>query len=233
MMMKKISKIDEDKCIGCGLCVQTCHEGALQLVNGKARLVSASQCDGLGRCLPACPSGAITLEEVPAPQEAGAVPVNREFKCPGHVASKIERKTSPAAATAGAQPPLESQLQQWPCQIKLVPPTAGYFDQADILIAADCTAYAYANFHNEFMRDKITLIGCPKLDEGNYADKLGQIFQSNNIRSVTVVRMEKPCCSGLANAAHKALAQSAIPFKVVIIGIDGSILDTQEFAQAI
>lgn len=233
MLLKTISKIDEDKCVGCGGCIQACHQGALQLVNGKARLVAPAQCDGLGMCLPVCPNGAIILEEQPVVQEAVSAAVNTEFRCPGNVANLIERKRS--APVAEQTQPVESQLQQWPCQIKLVPPAAGYFHQADILVAADCTAYAYANIHQDFMRDKITLIGCPKLDEGSYADKLGQIFQSNSIRSVTVLRMEKPCCSGLANAAREALANSGkqLPFKTVIIGIDGSILETREiFSQA-
>lgn len=228
MVMKKLSKIDENKCVGCGLCIQACHQGALQLVDGKAKLVAPAQCDGLGMCLPVCPNGAIILEEQPAEQTVAPAAAAGEFRCPGTVANLIERKR-PAAAAEQAQP-VESQLQQWPCQIKLVPPAAGYFDRADVLIAADCTAYAYANIHRDFMPGKITLIGCPKLDEGNYADKLGQIFQLNSIQSVTVLRMEKPCCSGLADAALAALTSSGrqIPFQTVIIGIDGSILETKE-----
>lgn len=222
MLTRKISKIDEEKCIGCGLCTQTCHEGALQLVNGKAKLVSTTQCDGLGRCLPVCPQGAITLEEQPVADIPANVP-QPTFGCPGNRAAKIERHKPQAEQHVPAQ----SELQQWPCQIKLVPPTAPYFNQADLLIAADCTAYAYANIHHDFMRNKITLIGCPKLDEGNYADKLGEIFRANEINSITVLRMEKPCCGGLVNAAHQALTNSgkAIPFKFVVIGIDGSIIE--------
>lgn len=223
MLTRKISKIDEEKCIGCGLCTQTCHEGALQLVNGKAKLVSTTQCDGLGRCLPVCPQGAITLEEQPVVDVPASVP-QPTFGCPGNRAAKIERHKPQSEQHVPAQ----SELQQWPCQIKLVPPTAPYFNKADLLIAADCTAYAYANIHHDFMRNKITIIGCPKLDEGNYADKLGEIFRSNEINSITVLRMEKPCCGGLVNAAHQALVNSgkAIPFKFVIIGIDGSIIDS-------
>lgn len=229
MQLRKVSKIDEEKCTGCGLCTETCHEGALQLVNGKAKLISTSQCDGLGRCLPVCPNGAITLEEETVTSITSKVPVNPEFRCPGSLSNFIERKKT------GSQLPkqsisMESQLQQWPCQIKLIPTTASYFDKAHLLIAADCTAYAYATIHNDFMRDKITLIGCPKLDDGNYAVKLGEIFQSNNISSITVLRMEKPCCSGLVNAAREALANSgkSIPFEFVVIGVDGSIIETQD-----
>ncbi len=223
MLTRKISKIDEEKCIGCGICTQTCHEGALKLVNGKAKLVSTTQCDGLGRCLPVCPQGAITLEDQPVADIPAAVPMQPGFGCPGSRAARIERDNAQPAERVAVQ----SQLQQWPCQIKLVPPAAPYFNQADLLIAADCTAYAYANMHQDFMQGKITLIGCPKLDEGNYADKLGQIFQANHINSITVVRMEKPCCGGLVHAAQQALLHSGkeIPFQFVVIGIDGRILE--------
>lgn len=227
MQIRKVSKIDEDKCTGCGLCTQTCHEGALQLVNGKAKLISTTQCDGLGRCLPVCPNGAITLIEESVTSTAN-VPVNSELGCPGSFSNSIERKKTgnplPEQSIA-----MESQLQQWPCQIKLIPPTASYFEKAHLLIAADCTAYAYATIHNDFMRGKITLIGCPKLDDGNYAEKLGEIFQSNNISSITVLRMEKPCCSGLVNAAREALTNSgkSIPFNFVIVSVDGKIIEAQ------
>jgi len=228
MQLRKFSRIDEEKCTGCGLCTETCHEGALQLVNGKAKLISASQCDGLGRCLPVCPNGAITLEDELVTNTATGVPGILDFRCPESHSNVIERKKSynqlPKQSIS-----TESQLQQWPCQIKLIPTTASYFDKAHLLIAADCTAYAYANIHNDFMRDKITLIGCPKLDNCNYAEKLREIFHSNNISSITVLRMEKPCCGGLVNAAHEALENSgkSIPFNFVIIGVDGSIVETQ------
>jgi ferredoxin len=227
MQLRKISKIDEEKCTGCGLCTEACHEGALQLVNGKAKLVSASQCDGLGICLPVCPNGAITLEEeFTINSETNASP-NSDFQCPGSRSNLIAKKRINSQTEQSIS--MESQLQQWPCQIKLIPTTAGYFDKAHLLIAADCTAYAYASIHNDFMRGKITLIGCPKLDNCNYAEKLGEIFQSNNIASITVLRMEKPCCSGLVNAAREALERSgkAISFDAVIIGVDGSIIETQ------
>jgi Pyruvate/2-oxoacid:ferredoxin oxidoreductase delta subunit len=228
MQLRKISRIDEDKCTGCGLCTKACHEGALQLVNGKAKLVSASQCDGLGICLPVCPNGAITLEEESTINNATNAPVNSNFHCPGNHSNLIVKKKINNQLEQTIT--LESQLQQWPCQIKLIPTTASYFEKADLLIAADCTAYAYANIHNDFMRNKITLIGCPKLDNCNYAEKLEEIFQSNNIRSITVLRMEKPCCSGLVNAAREALAASGkeVPFHFVIIGVDGSIIEKQD-----
>lgn len=227
MQLRKVSKIDEEKCTGCGICTQTCHEGALQLVNGKAKLISASQCDGLGICLPACPNGAITLEEQPVTAAPASTPANTKFQCPGSHSNRIERKKINSQLLEPTIIP-QSQLQQWPCQIKLIPTTASYFQNAHVLIAADCTAYAYANIHHDFMRDKITLIGCPKLDEGNYADKLKEIFQSNTISSITVLRMEKPCCSGLVNAAREALENSgkSIPFDFVIIGVDGSIISS-------
>jgi ferredoxin len=227
MQLRKISRIDEEKCTGCGLCTETCHEGALQLVNGKARLISTSQCDGLGRCLPVCPNGAITLEEQFVANTATNVPENPIFNCQGSRPNLIARKKIDNHLEQTIS--MESQLQQWPCQIKLIPTAASYFDKAHLLIAADCTAYAYATIHNDFMRDKITLIGCPKLDDCNYAEKLEEIFKSNNIRSITVLRMEKPCCGGLVNAAHEALENSgkSIPFNFVIINVDGSIAETQ------
>lgn len=226
MQMQKISSIDEEKCTGCGLCTQACHQGALQLVNGKAKLIAASQCDGLGICLPVCPNGAITLEEQPASHTAASV-LNKitTSGCPGSRSSLIARPETGSQPSESAITP-KSQLQQWPCQIRLVPPAASYFDNAHLLIAADCTAYAYAGMHQDFMRNKITLIGCPKLDDCYYAGKLQEIFQHNTIRSITVLRMEKPCCSGLVNAAREALNASGklIPFNFVIIGIDGSIV---------
>ena len=228
MQLRKISRIDEEKCTGCGLCTQACHEGALQLIGGKATLISASQCDGLGMCLPVCPNGAITLEEQVVVNTEISVPANADFRCPGSHSNRIERKELKKEPSKQPES-VESQLQQWPCQIKLIPTTANYFDNAHLLIAADCTAYAYATIHNDFMCGKITIIGCPKLDNGNYAEKLKEIFQFNNISRITVLRMEKPCCSGLVNAAREALANSgkSIPFDFVIIGIDGTIVEAQ------
>lgn len=228
MQLRKISRIDEEKCTGCGLCTQACHEGALQLIGGKATLISASQCDGLGMCLPVCPNGAITLEEQVVVNTEISVPANADFRCPGSHSNRIERKELKKEPSKQPES-VESQLQQWPCQIKLIPTTANYFDNAHLLIAADCTAYAYATIHNDFMCGKITIIGCPKLDNGNYTEKLKEIFQFNNISRITVLRMEKPCCSGLVNAAREALANSgkSIPFDFVIIGIDGTIVEAQ------
>jgi len=235
-MIRKIIKIDEDKCNGCGLCVNACHEGALQLVDGKAKLISESYCDGLGDCLPECPTGAITIEEREAkPYDEEAVKQRMQERtqtlpcgCPGTHARTIQKKpeeTTPAPAAP--QPAMSSQLQQWPCQIKLVPVNAPYFDNAHLLVAADCTAYAYANIHQDFMRNKITLIGCPKLDNVDYAEKLTEILKAHDIKSITVLRMEVPCCGGIENAVKQALLNSGkmIPWRVVIIGTDGSILD--------
>ena len=193
-MIRKIIKIDEEKCNGCGVCASACHEGAIEMINGKARLTREDYCDGLGNCLPACPTGAISIEEREAPA------------------------FNEAAVLAA---------KQWPVQIKLVPVTAPYFENANLLIAADCTAYSYTNFYNEFIRNRITLIGCPKLDEGDYADKLTQIIANNNIKSVTVTRMEVPCCGGIENAVKRALQASSkfIPWRVVTISTDGRILD--------
>ena len=213
-MKRKIIKIDKEKCNGCGACAEACHEGAIEMIGGKAQLTREDHCDGLGDCLPACPAGAITFEErdAPAYNEASA----HAAKIPKYSPSPFSRNTS-----------IPSQLAQWPCQIKLVPPNAPYFDGANLLIAADCTAYAYGNFHNEFIRNHITLIGCPKLDEGDYTDKLTHIIANNNIKSVTIVRMEVPCCGGIEYAAKKALQASGkfIPWRVVTISTDGKILD--------
>ena len=232
-MLRKIIKIDEEKCNGCGACAAACHEGAIEMVDGKARLTREDYCDGLGDCLPACPTDAISFEEREAPaydEEAVRQAKMKKFDvklpcgCPGTHSKAIKREASAPTAKASA---VASQLQQWPCQIKLVPVNAPYFDGANLLIAADCTAYAYGNFHNEFIRNHITLIGCPKLDEGDYAEKLTQIIANNNIKSVKIVRMEVPCCGGIENAVKHALQASGkfIPWQVVTISTDGKILD--------
>lgn len=225
-MIRKIIHIDQEKCNGCGACAKACHEGAIGMVNGKAQLLRDDYCDGLGDCLPACPTGAITFVEREAlPYDEKAVLANknkqRRVGCMGHQARRFER--SPHAEQSYKP---TSQLLQWPCQIKLVPTNAPYFDNAKLLIAADCTAYAYANMHQEFMRGKITLIGCPKLDGVDYSEKLTEIIKNNNIESVTVVRMEVPCCGGLEMAAKKALQNSGkfIPWQIVTISIDGNII---------
>ncbi|HCC06882.1 MAG TPA: 4Fe-4S ferredoxin [Clostridiales bacterium] len=236
-MLRNIIKIDADKCNGCGLCVSACHEGALQLIDGKAKLMSESYCDGLGDCLPECPVGAIIIEEREAAvYDEEAVKQHIESKkeevkplacgCPGTHSRSIERKLHKVESKQ-ENTKVESELRQWPCQIKLVPVNAPYFENANLLIAADCTAYAYANIHNDFMRNKITIIGCPKLDEGDYADKLTQILENNNIKSVTVLRMEVPCCGGLAHAAKCALINCGkmIPWSIVTIGTDGSVIE--------
>lgn len=225
-MLRKIIKIDEEKCNGCGACAAACHEGAIDIVDGKAKLMREDYCDGLGDCLPACPANAISFEEREAPAyNEAAVQVAKAVKtngCPGTQAKAMHRE-----AAARSNEKLESQLSQWPVQIKLAPLNAPYFAGADLLIAADCTAFAYGDFHNEFIRDRITLIGCPKLDAGNYADKLAQIISENEIKSVTVVRMEVPCCGGLENAAKRALIASGklIPWRVVTISTDGRTLN--------
>ena len=230
-MIRRIIHIDEDKCTGCGLCAKACHEGAIGMVEGKARLLREDYCDGLGDCLPACPTGAITFEEreAPAYNEAAVLAAKKEKAplpcgCPGSQAKALHREPCAAPAT---QAPAASQLSQWPVQIKLMPMKAPYLDGARLLIAADCTAYAYGNFHNEFIRGHITLIGCPKLDEGDYAEKLTRIIAGNDIKSVTVARMEVPCCGGIENAVKRALQASGkfIPWNVVTISTDGRILD--------
>lgn len=209
-MKRRIIKLDEKKCNGCGACATACHEGAIEMVGGKAHLMREDYCDGLGDCLPACPTGAITFEEREAPAyDAEAVRLAKE------------ERTTPKAEKEVAT----SQLSQWPVQIKLVPVNAPYFDGADLLVAADCTAYAYGNFHSEFIRNRITLIGCPKLDEGDYAEKLTDILANNDFRSVTVVRMIVPCCGGIENAVRRALEASGkrIPWQVVVISTNGTI----------
>jgi len=239
-MKRKIVSIDSEKCNGCGLCVDACHEGALQIIDGKARLISDSYCDGLGDCLPECPTGAITIEEreaAPYDEEAvknrmnaeKAAPQNLACGCPGTHARKLERKIvqNDDAKQAFVSHRPVSELNQWPCQIQLVPAYAPYFDDAHILVAADCTAYAYANIHQDFMKNKITLIGCPKLDDVDYAEDLAEILKNHEIKSITVLRMEVPCCGGIAYAVKQALINSGkmIPWRVVTIGTDGTIID--------
>ena len=197
-MIRKIIKIDEEKCNGCGACASACHEGAIAIINGKAKLTRENYCDGLGDCLPACPTGAITFEEREAPAY------------------------DEAAVFA-------SKKKQWPLQIKLMPPRAPYFNGANLLIAADCTAYAYGNFHHDFMKDRITLIGCTKLDDVDYTEKLAEIFAKNDIRSVVVTRMQVPCCGGMEMTVRNAIQLSGkhIPLQVVVISSDGDIIDVR------
>ena len=232
-MIRKIIKIDEEKCNGCGACAAACHEGAIEMIDGKAKLTREDYCDGLGDCLPACPTNAITFEEREAPAyDEAAVLAAKEKKasaplpcgCPGTQSKAINRDSCDCST---AYAPVSSQLRQWPVQIKLVPVNAPYFDGANLLVAADCTAYAYGNFHNEFIRNRITLIGCPKLDEGDYTEKLTAIIKGNDIKSVTVVRMEVPCCGGIENAVKRALMASGkfIPWRVVTVTTDGRLVE--------
>lgn len=243
-MIRQIIHIDEEKCNGCGLCASACHEGAIDIVNGKAKLVREHFCDGFGDCLPNCPTGAIRFEEREAPEyDEAAVKAAQEKKkeeektmapfagCPGSrimqfSANQDDGKEAAASEEAGSRRNV-SRLGQWPCQIKLVPEQAPFFDGAKVLIAADCTAYAYANMHEDFMKRKITIIGCPKLDDIDYSEKLTAIIRDNDIKSVTIVRMEVPCCGGLQRAAENALRASEkfIPWQVVTISRDGRILD--------
>ena len=236
-MKRRIIEIDENKCNGCGACADACHEGAIAMVAGKAKLMRDDYCDGLGDCLPACPTGAITfVEREAAAYDEKAVMENKQWKmreqgmtlpcgCPGSHSRNIQRQDVPAAEAPRAEP--ASRLSQWPVQIKLVPVNAPYFDGARLLIAADCTAYAYAAFHERFIRGHITLVGCPKLDSIDYSEKLTAIIRENNIKSVTVVRMEVPCCGGLEMAAKKALQQSGkfIPWQVVTVTVDGRLVE--------
>ncbi|MDL2225020.1 4Fe-4S binding protein [Eubacteriales bacterium OttesenSCG-928-M02] len=254
-MIRKIIKIDEEKCNGCGLCAEACHEGAIGMVDGKAKLLRDDYCDGLGDCLPVCPTDAISFEEREAAEydeaavkanmkKAGKVPpaggcpgsnahaINREPEtlacgCSASESREIqheEQATSPASVASDNAP---SQLSQWPVQIKLVPINAPYFKDAKLLIAADCTAFAYGDFHERFIKNHITLIGCPKLDEGDYTEKLTAIIKENDIKSVTVVRMEVPCCGGISNAVMNALKNSGkmIPWQIVTISTDGQVID--------
>jgi len=245
-MIRRIIHIDEEKCNGCGICASACHEGAIDIVDGKAKLVRENFCDGFGDCLPGCPTGAITFEEREAPaydeeavkkskSEAEKMSgsnvemhAHHENGCPGSRAmslcnAKGENESSTVASVANKP---VSRLMQWPCQIKLLPTKADFYDGAKLLIAADCTAYAYANMHEEFMKGKVTLIGCPKLDDVDYSEKLTEIISGNDIKSVTIVRMEVPCCGGLQRAAEKALKDSGkfIPWQVITISRNGEIL---------
>jgi len=232
-MIRKIIKIDEEKCNGCGACAAACHEGAIEMIDGKAKLTREDYCDGLGDCLPACPTNAISFEEreAPAYDEAAVLAAKKQKEqavlpcgCPGTQSKSIKRESCDCSAPVQN---VTSKLSQWPVQIKLVPVNAPYFDGANLLIAADCTAYAYGNFHNEFIRNHVTLIGCPKLDTTDYAEKLTEIIKNNNIKSVTVTRMQVPCCGGIENAVKRALMASGkfIPWRVVTISTDGRILD--------
>ncbi len=231
-MIRKIIRIDEEKCNGCGSCAAACHEGAIEMIDGKAKLTREDYCDGLGDCLPACPTDAISFEmrEAPAYDEKAVLEAKKKIEtvklpcgCPGKLSKTIKRE----APTPARPQSVSSQLTQWPCQIKLVPVNAPYFDGANLLVAADCTAFAYGNFHSDFIRNHITLIGCPKLDEGDYSEKLTEIIRNNNIKSVKVVRMEVPCCGGIENAVKKALQNSGkfIPWQVVTISTDGKIIE--------
>ena len=223
-MERKIIKIDQEKCNGCGLCVGACHEGAIALVNGKATLMHEHYCDGLGDCLPSCPVNAISFEvrEAPAYDHAAVMAAQKAKTGSGCPGSQMKTMQPGIGVVAN----VESQLRQWPVQIKLVPVNAPFFHQADILIAADCTAYAYGNFHQKFMKNKVTLIGCTKLDQVQYADKFTEIFTYNDIRSITVVRMEVPCCGGMEYAVETAIKNSGkqIALEVVVISNDGRIL---------
>ena len=239
-MVRQIITIDESKCNGCGLCASACHEDAIGIVNGKAKLLRDDYCDGLGNCLPACPTGAITFEEreaaafdeaaatahVQAAQKSEAEPL--PHGCPGSQAKSLDRGSGHAAVREVAMTAsVETQLRQWPVQIKLVPPSAPYFNNADLLVAADCAAYAYGNFHNDYIKNRITVIGCPKLDGVDYSEKLTAILKMNKIKSVTVVRMEVPCCGGIENAVVTALQNCGkmIPWQVTTISTDGKILE--------
>ncbi len=236
-MVRQIIHIDEEKCNGCGLCAKACHESAIAIIDGKAKLIRDDYCDGMGDCLPGCPTNAISFEtrEAAAYDEA-AVEANKKKNaasqvphgCPGSAMRQLNRQADLTPATDEATPAnVSSQLGNWPVQIKLAPIQAPYFQGAKLLIAADCTAYAYANFHKDFIKDKTTLIGCPKLDAIDYSEKLTEIIRNNDIKSVTIVRMEVPCCGGLEMAAKKAILDSGkfLPWQVVTISIDGKILD--------
>lgn len=242
-MVRQVIKIDEEKCNGCGLCVNACHEGAIALVHGKAHLMRDDYCDGLGDCLPSCPTGAISFEqrEAAAYDEAAVLKAKEEKAakekqiqaramaggCPGSRMMQFDRTSRKPQPSGTEQMQGEvSELSQWPVQIKLAPVNAPYFEGADLLVAADCTAYAYASFHQDFIRGRVTLIGCPKLDDVDYSEKLTEILRRNELRSVTIVRMEVPCCGGLEHAVKTALQNSGkmIPWQVRVISTDGRIL---------
>lgn len=247
-MIRKIVKINEEKCTGCGLCASACHENAIVMENGKAHLLRDDFCDGFGDCLPACPAGAITIEEResaeynPAAvemrkqilaQQASGAPMAHPHAggCPGSAMHTFNRTQNPAHTSESENENTErttvrSELMQWPVQIKLLPVQAPFYENANLLIAADCTAYAYAAFHRDFIKNHITLVGCPKLDEGDYTEKLTAIISQNNIKSLTIVRMEVPCCGGLERAATEALKSSGkfLPWRVVVISRDGEII---------
>ena len=233
-MIRKIIKIDEGKCNGCGACAAACHEGAIEMINGKAKLTREDYCDGLGDCLPACPTNAISFEEREAPAYDEQAVLQAKAKkeenkplpcgCPGKRSRVLQREPH---NTSSCSRPNESQLMQWPVQIKLVPVNAPYFNNANLLVAADCTAFAYGNFHADFIRNHVTLIGCPKLDSVDYANKLTEIIKNNQIKSVKVVRMEVPCCGGIERAVKTALMNSGkfIPWQVITISTTGEIID--------
>ncbi|WMC91061.1 ATP-binding protein [Kineothrix sp. MB12-C1] len=237
-MKRTIIKIDADKCNGCGACISACHEDAIIMVDGKATLLRDDYCDGLGNCLPACPTDAISFEErEAAPFDEEAVKRNQALKaaqnsmpsgCPGTRTRMIERTSvnKEVEASTHKSEDIGSELMQWPVQIQLVPINAPYFDNANLLIAADCTAFAYGNFHREFIKNHVTVIGCPKLDMIDYSEKLTEIIRNNNIKSVKIIRMEVPCCGGIEAAAKQALQASGkfIPWQVVTVGTDGELL---------
>ena len=219
-MIRRIIKINEDLCNGCGACAAACHEGAIGMVDGKARLLKDDYCDGLGDCLPTCPTGAITFEEREAAAYDEAAVKARMVR------EARENPVSTESLSTEKNLSMESRLTQWPVQIKLAPVQAPYFKDARLLIAADCTAFAYGNFHNDFIAGRIALIGCPKLDMVDYSEKLTEIIRLNDIKDVTIVRMEVPCCGGIENAAKRALQASGkfIPWQVVTVRTDGSLV---------